>query len=108
MFLTQNRALDRGNANPRTIGSDFNRLQMPFLPAVKALDARNEARLKALELLNAWRNAIAHQDWLPVGGNPRLLLSTVRTWRSACRSLAHDFDRAVRIHLQALTGVSPW
>ena len=52
-----------GNPNPGNVGSDFARFDMDFWSAVKALDARNQRRQDALQDLNEWRNAIAHQDW---------------------------------------------
>ena len=53
----------------------------------------------SLQELVDWRNAIAHQDFDPVGGDPKLHLSTVRAWRTAANSLADDFDRAMRNYL---------
>ena len=104
--LVQGRKLDQGNPNPSNLGSDFGRLGMQFWPAVNALDARNAGRQSALDTLNTWRNAIAHQDWTKVRGN--LHLREVQAWRSACRALATDFDRAVETHLISLVGASPW
>ena len=60
-----NRNLDRGNANPGTIGSDFNRLGVEFWTRVYADYPRNDRRRELLENLSAWRNAIAHQDFEP-------------------------------------------
>ena len=70
-----------GNPNPGNVGSDFARFDMDFWSAVKALDARNQRRQDALQDLNEWRNAIAHQDWAKVGGSPTFRLRTVRVWR---------------------------
>ena len=89
------------------VGSDFARFDMDFWSAVKALDARNQRRQDALQDLNEWRNAIAHQDWAKVGGSPTFRLRTVRVWRSTCRALARSFDRAVRAHLTTMVGRSP-
>jgi hypothetical protein len=104
--LVQGRKLDQGNPNPGNLGSDFGRLGMQFWPAVNALDPRNPDRQKALETLNTWRNAIAHQDWTKVGR--KLGLTEVRGWRSTCRALATDFDHAVGTHLAGLVGAAPW
>lgn len=107
VVLVQGRKLDHGNPNPGNIGSDFGRLgMMQFWPNVNALDRRNHARQAALENLNTWRNAIAHQDWNHVGGV--LHLTQVRTWRAACRALAIHFDRSVGVHVGALVGAPPW
>ena len=108
LMMSQGRKLDLGNPNPGNVGSDFARFGMDFWSAVKALDARNQRRQDALQDLNEWRNAIAHQDWAKVGGSPTLRLRTVRVWRSTCRALARSFDRAVRVHLTTMVGSFPW
>lgn len=48
--LIENRALDRGNANAGSIGSDFGRLGLPFWNEVKATDAR------AIKCSKGWRS----------------------------------------------------
>lgn len=108
--LTEDRKLDRGNPNPGNIGADFGRLGVPFWPSVRAIDLRNGQRQAALEELNAWRNAIAHQDFDParLGGRMTLMLFQVRRWRAACDVLAPAFDSVMRAYLQAHTGTAPW
>ena len=64
-----------------------------------------------LEQLNAWRNAIAHQDFPAAmlrGGRPALSLAQVQVWRKACDALARSFDEVMRIHLLGLIGRTPW
>jgi hypothetical protein len=104
--LVQGRKLDSGNPNPGNLGSDFGRLGMAFWPAVTALDRRNPVRQAALETLNTWRNAVAHQDWSTVG--PNLRLNQVQAWRAACRALATHFDAGVGTYLAGLVGAAPW
>lgn len=108
--LAQHRKLKTGNPNPGNIGEDYNRFGLSFWDEVKKLDLRNQARQYRLEKLNAWRNAIAHQDFDPakLGGTTLLRLRQVREWRSACNQLADAFDEVMRSHLQAVNGVSPW
>lgn len=106
--LVQHRKLKRGNPNPGNIGSDFNQFGLPFWDEVRNLDARNQARQNHLEVLNAWRNAIAHQDFDPALGSPVLRIQQVRQWRTACDQLAGAFDEVMRHHIQAATGASPW
>lgn len=106
--LTQGRKLDQGNPNPGNIGSDFAHLGMSFWDSVAAVDGRKRARQAHLELLNTWRNAIAHQDWTKVGGSPALRLAKVKAWRAACDGLASSFDAALKKHLTALVGAAPW
>jgi hypothetical protein len=99
------RSLERGNPNPGNIGSDFNRLGLVFWD-----DVDDRERQNRLEILNLWRNAIAHQDFTAgaLGGVTTLRLATVRDWRRACDNLAKTFDRVMRDHINAVTGIAPW
>jgi hypothetical protein len=103
-----NRSLDRGNPHPGGIGSDFNRLGITFWPNVIRRDARNVRRNAQLQELIDWRNAIAHQDFDPVGGDATLHLARVREWRRAVGALALDFDLAMFDYLRLLLGTAPW
>jgi hypothetical protein len=104
------RTLDRGNPNPGNIGSDFNRLGLVLWDKVYAANDRNRDRRNHLELLNAWRNAIAHQDFTDpaLGGVNVLQLRVVRQWRRSCHHLASCFDTIMRVHIQTVTGNDPW
>lgn len=107
------RSLDRGNAGPGNIGNDFGRLGVSLWPDLYALDARNRIRSRKMEELNAWRNAIAHEDFrdrvrFPQGRDTMLHLSQVRDWRSTCNGLAIDMDKLMRRYLNRLLGHSPW
>lgn len=106
--LTQSRKLDQGNPNEGNLGSDFGRLGMQLWPAVRQLSARNDGRQRRLRELSTWRNAIGHQDFAPVGGDPKLTLATVRAWHASLDGLAKAFDRAVRAHITGLAGSPPW
>jgi hypothetical protein len=108
--FTRNRQLDKGNAQPRSLGSDFGRLGVDFWAQVCAQDTRNPDRRTQLDELNTWRNAIAHQDFDPakLGGTTTLRLEQVRGWRRACEQLAQSFDEVLRSHVQSLIGTSPW
>jgi hypothetical protein len=102
--------LDGGNANPGNIGSDFNSFGFGFWPAVAAHSPRNPHRRAALEELNRWRNAIAHNAFAPEmfkGGRPSLPLDHVQDWRKACGGLARSFDRVLGDYLHSVTGVAP-
>src|SRR5262249_14816056 len=108
--LTLNRLLDRGNAHPGSLESDFSRLGISFWVDVESYNPRNTARKAMLEMLNRWRNAIVHQDFDPnkLGGTMILRLAQVRQWRTACHRLARSFDALLRRHVQTRTGTSPW
>jgi hypothetical protein len=104
------RRLDTGNPNPANLGADFNRLGLKFWIEIELSDARNVHRKQLLESLMTWRNAIAHQDFDAgkLGGRTTLQLHEVRTWRSACDSLARSFDAVLGRHLMKATGSFPW
>lgn len=108
--LVLNRRLKTGNPNPGNLGEDYNRFGLSFWDEVKNLDLRNRTRQERLEELNAWRNAIAHQDFNPakLGGTTVLRLQQVRDWRNACNQLASAFDEVMHSRLQAVNGVAPW
>jgi hypothetical protein len=103
-----NRTLDKGNPHPGGIGSDFNRLGISFWPAVKTLNKHNDPRKDLLEELVNWRNAIGHQDFSGVGGQPILHLERVKRWRRALKALALEFDRAMCDYLTMIIQASPW
>ncbi len=105
------RKLDTGNPNAGNIGADFNRLGVAFWPAVDADSPRNPARRCALDTLNQWRNAIAHNDFAPhmyKGKRLTLHLAQVQDWRRACDGLARSFDNVLRAHVHAAAGAAPW
>lgn len=109
--LLFSRRLDAGNPNPGNIGADFSRLRLPLWPAVDADHPRSPQRRTALEALNRWRNAIAHNAFVPDmcrGGQPSLHLAQVQDWRRACDGLARSFDNVLCAHLLSATGVAPW
>ncbi len=89
--FTRDRKLDRGNAQPGSLGADFGRFGIDLGEEFESNDAQNAARMKLLEGLNHWRNAIAHQDFTDLkklGGTTILRLERVRRWRGACKRLA--------------------
>jgi hypothetical protein len=103
-LLTQGLQLNRSNAQPASVGSDFGRFGVNFWTEYKKTP-RDVVQQTLLEELNGWRNAIAHQDF---GGRGTLHLRHVRIWRTACEYLASALDEVMRQHLQKLTGTSPW
>jgi hypothetical protein len=107
--LNRNRQLARGNAQPGSIGADFDRLVGTFWVRVNLYDPLDEHRFQRnLEELNKWRNAIAHQDFSEFPDPARLRLAQIRRWRGVCNRLARVFDKVMRDHLQSLTGTWPW
>jgi hypothetical protein len=108
--LTRGRRLDSGNATPANIGTDFWRFGLDIWAAAGQHDPRTRQRREKLESLNRWRNAVAHQDFrnTQLNGRETLRLSEVRAWRRACECLAVDFDKVLRLHLNAISGALPW
>jgi hypothetical protein len=107
--LVWGRQLDGRNAQPGSIGADFGRLGLEIWEQMYGQDRRNLSRRMALELMNRWRNAIAHQDFadrqLPT---TTLRLADIRRWRRACSALARSLDAVVHKHVTTLVGTSPW
>ncbi len=107
--ITRDRKLDRGNASPGNLGSDFNRLGLDFWDEVRTMNAKNSSRNRSLEMLNEWRNAIAHQHFDEAKlGTSTLGLAQVRSWRNVCNQLARSFDVVMRNHVRSVTGSPPW
>jgi hypothetical protein len=104
------RRIDRGNPTPSNIGEDFNRFNMLLWPLIIGNHPENPARRAALEDLNTWRNAIAHQDFQAAmlrARRPQLTLAQVRGWRKACDGLVRSFDEVLKEHLRVVTGHAP-
>jgi hypothetical protein len=109
--LIENRALDRGNANAGSLGADFGRLGLSFWKEVNATDARVAKWQARLDVLNDWRNAIAHQSFGKVtadGSRAVVFLYEVQAWRRMCGALARAFDRVVGAHIGSMLGSPPW
>lgn len=112
--FTADRKLDRTNATPDSIRRDFRLLGLELWLAAEAVDKRSADRRDRLRQLNAWRNAIAHQNFAFSAETRQLLADTALTlkwakrWRSACNGLAASFDQVVGDHVTLLTGGRPW
>ncbi|MCO5171014.1 MAG: hypothetical protein M9894_32220 [Planctomycetes bacterium] len=108
--LVIGRRLDAGNPNPGNLGADFGRLGLDLWPALESASRRIPDARHALEALNAWRNAIAHQDLDParLGGRTSIGVAEVRRWRRACSRLATALDHVIRAHLRSVVGDYPW
>jgi hypothetical protein len=65
---------------------------------------------RALETLNHWRNAIAHQDFRnpELRGRTTIRRTEIRRWRTACNRLAVDMDMIMHAYLTRITGAPPW
>jgi hypothetical protein len=106
----EGRKLDSGNPNPGNIGSDFGRLGVKLWPELRQRGPRSKHHHDALELLNQWRNAIAHQDFRHPGlrGRTTIQQTEIRRWRTVCNRLAVDMDEVMFAYLLRTTGLPPW
>jgi hypothetical protein len=111
--LTANRQLDRGNAQPGSLGNDFGRLGFQMWPALVAADRRAATWRDDLEALNKARNAIAHAEdqklaALAGAGYP-MWLRTVKRWRGSLNGLTQCMDAMVASSLSQILGTgAPW
>lgn len=106
----EGRKLDTGNPNAGNIGSDFDRFGIKFWPVLGVRSRHTEPRRLRLTAMNRWRNAVAHQDFTSsdLGTRRHLRLTEIRLWRTACNTLAVDFERAMHDYLKDVTGTDPW
>lgn len=108
--LLLSRQINRGNATPSALGSDFGRFGIEFWPELVVRDSRVEDWQRSLGELIDWRNAIVHSDFAPIAayGTITLQLKDVRTYRSICLRLARAFDELLQFELKRITGRAPW
>lgn len=112
-LLRENRQLDRGNAQPSALGSDFGRFGFQLWPALAGRTRRSDVFNQSLERLNTARNGIAHADdaklaELAADGFP-IILATFRRWRGHLDALAGNLDAEVAARLGSLFGQpQPW
>jgi hypothetical protein len=107
------RRLDRGNAEPGTLGNDFGLLGIPLWPELKArYPSKGEQWRRKLELLNEARNGIVHDDTGKLekvhAAGWSTTLSDIRRWRSGLDGLAAAMDHVIGHHLCRLLKVTPW
>ncbi|MET7731174.1 hypothetical protein ABZT02_07360 [Streptomyces sp. NPDC005402] len=104
------RSMDRGNAHPGNLGTDFLILGIPLWDALKA-QAGRETTLQlnsAAEHLNKARNAVAHSNLFEIK-RMGIDADVVKDWSSRMDSLAKLMEHVVADHLVTLFGISnPW
>jgi hypothetical protein len=111
--LREGRQLDRGNAQPASLGSDFGRFGFDVWASLASRDPATATHQVHLEKLNDARNAIAHADnaklqRLRTEGYP-MTLATFRTWRQSMDGLAGTLDAETADRLANLFGQpAPW
>jgi hypothetical protein len=111
--MTDGRQLDRGNAQPASLGADFSRFGFQLWPALVVRDAAVEAQQASLERLNKARNAIVHDHKADLqvlrtdGFPPTKRVFSV--WRRDLEGLAASLDAEVSSQLGNLfTRANPW
>lgn len=110
--LTRGRQLDRGNAQAKSLGSDFQILGIRLWPELEALRPRSKQKWHdTLESLNKIRNAVAHSNQAALDELRREMSLDLRTWRrtrSTLNQLAPHMDKVAFNYVQQLTGSTPW
>lgn len=111
--LNERRQLDRGNATPGALNSDFKRFGIELWARMKSRDARTQGWQAELERLNRARNGIAHSDDRELRRlreeGIRVTLATARGWQRALDQLASCMDAVLAEHFEAgFGGRRPW
>ncbi|MEV3963867.1 hypothetical protein AB0M34_23765 [Nocardia sp. NPDC050193] len=107
--LVRGRKLDQGNAQPASLGADFQILGMTLWPDVHAAYPKLGTKWHdTLRRLNKVRNAIAHRNdaqLTTVKGEQPLNLATFLRWRRSLNGAAAGFDNTVGAYLKETAGI---
>jgi len=99
-------AIDSGNPTVQNIRKDFERFG--FRLELGKADPANVPRITDLDLLNRWRNHVAHQN-ATAPTQPAVLTSTdVQGWQNSCDGLAISLDDIMKQELTRILGAAPW
>jgi len=107
--IRHGRKLDHGNAQPASLGADFELLGLLLWAALK-IRCPNMAKKwhKNLVRLNETRNALAHSHAVAIR-NLMVNLDIIRSWRKSMDGLARKMDDVVAEYLRGLFGeIDPW
>jgi hypothetical protein len=106
------RKLDRGNATPSVLESDFGLLGFHLWTALSDHDASAGIWLKNLEALNRARNGVAHSDDAKIVAVVRsgwpLTLASIDVWQNSLDALAGALDNVLGRYLKNLLGKHVW
>ncbi|MGW4367693.1 hypothetical protein ACWEKT_18805 [Nocardia takedensis] len=109
--LVRGRNLDKGNAQPASLGSDFQILGVTLWPDVyTAYPTLGPKWNDTLTSLNKARNAVAHRNdtqLAQVRQAQPLTLATFRKWRRSLNGAAAGFDNIVGAYLKS-TANADW
>jgi len=114
VYFTDNRQLDKGNAQPNSLSSDFARFGLDLWDRLNIRYTRASKWKKALDLLNQGRNAIAHSNEQRIAvvaadGHNVGSVSDFRSCRSKINQLATAMDRVLASHIAStLQSPEPW
>lgn len=92
-LLTQGRKLETNTPRPSTLGSDFGRLGIGLIPAIKDVDTRGAQRLETLENVVELRNAIGHGNDAEID---RLASEGYKATKTAFRKYRRTFNALAR------------
>ena len=107
--LIRGRKLDQGNAQPGSLGTDFQILGMGLWSDIHGAYPRLGSKWNdTLTRLNKVRNAIAHRNDAQLAAARQeqpLNLATFRKWRRSLNGAAAGFDNVVGAYLKDTAGV---
>lgn len=111
LALNQPRQLDRGNATPGALGSDFARFGIDLWSDMKDRDARSPIRQAEPERLIRARNGLAHSDERQLqrlrAEGVGITLAAARGWRHVLDQLAPSMDAVLVAYFEARFGSRP-
>ncbi len=113
-LLKQGRKLDIQNPRAAPLGADFGRLGFRFIDELKARGPEAERRLRELDLLIDYRNAIGHGDEAKIaavekGTDVRSTKRSFQHHRAILNHLAGSMDELVASRMADLLGIArPW
>lgn len=109
--LTANRGLDRENAKPETMSTDFRRLGIFNLwDRIESTGPDGSRWHSQLGILNKARNAVAHGDLAKLDSLSGVTVNaaTIASWRRACDGICELMDQLLMNYLKDATGREPW
>lgn len=107
------RALDKGNAGPGNLASDFSRLGIKLWDELAAAYGATQRRAwnDSLDRLNHARNAIAHHNPDQLADarlRQPLTMKSAKAWRKDLDGLAAGMDNVLGSYLATVSGTHPW
>lgn len=113
-LLLQGRKLDTQNPRVSALGSDFGRLGFSFIDHLKSAGPETQERLRRLDVLIDFRNAIGHGNETQIAnlvatGDIAETKQSYLNYRRSLNALAGTMDKVLATELAALLQIPrPW